>query len=413
MLSGVGVWRAAVPETPVLARQTHGVAGHPLDVTVVLPCLDEEASVGLCVAEAAAAIERAGWSGEVVVVDNGSRDRSAVVAREAGARIVTELTAGYGAAILAGIGAARGSVVVMADADCTYPLDRLAEIVRPVAEGQAGLVLASRLDGATGDSMPRLHRMLGTPVLTWLVREGTGIAGLSDSQSGFRAFGHDLAQRLGLRATGMEFASEMLIKAAEHDVAIREVALGYRARVGQSKLSTWRDGRRHLRLILSLSPHLLLWWPGVAAMTLGVLTYALTLAGPSSATVGSLTWQPIFFGTILLVVGLLAALSGALLARYHPSASRHTRDSFAWVSDPVFVRRAVRTGVGLAATALAVDGFLAWLWLSGAAVNPQDKLHVASVAQGLLLAGILLASVMGVVRLVLSAGSPSGPVGDA
>jgi glycosyltransferase involved in cell wall biosynthesis len=261
-----------------------------LDVTVVLPCLNEEQSVGLCVTEALAAISRAGWTGEVVVVDNGCDDRSAEVAAAAGARVVSEPVRGYGAAILRGIRSARSSVVVMADADCTYPLDELAKVAGPVLEGEAELVLASRLDGATRQSMPLLHRFVGTPALTWLVRAGTGVGGLTDSQSGYRAFKSSLIDRLGLRATGMEFASEMLIKAAQRRVTVREVPLGYRTRVGESKLSTWRDGLRHLRLILRLSPHLLLWWPGLAAMAAGWLIYGATLVDSGGASVGSLTW---------------------------------------------------------------------------------------------------------------------------
>jgi hypothetical protein len=373
-----------------------------LDVTVVLPCLNEERSVALCVTEALTAIARAGWTGEVVVVDNGCEDRSAELASAAGARVVFEPTRGYGAAILCGIRAARGSVIVMADADCTYPLDKLATVAGPVLNGDAELVLASRLGSATRQSMPLLHRFVGTPALTWLVRAGTGVADLTDSQSGYRAFRSDLIDKLGLCATGMEFASEMLIRAAQRRVAVREVALGYRMRVGESKLSTWRDGVRHLRLILRLAPHLLLWWPGLAAVAAGWLIYAATLADSGGASVGSLTWQPIFFGTILEVVGLVAAISGALLARHSPSASTPTREAFAWVSDPIWLRRTLRVGVVLVGGGLLLDALLFGLWISNARFNGLEKLHLASLAQGLLLDGVLLATVVGVYRMLLS-----------
>jgi hypothetical protein len=368
-----------------------------------LPCLNEEGSVGSCVTEALEAIARAGWSGEVVVVDNGSEDRSADLAVAAGARVVEEETRGYGAALLSGIRAARGSVIVMADADCTYPLDQLAKVAGPVLDGDAELVLASRLGAATRQSMPFLHRFVGTPVLTWLVRAGTGGTNVSDSQSGFRAFQRGLVDRLGLRATGMEFASEMLIRAAQRDVPITEVPLGYRSRIGESKLSTWRDGARHLRLIVRLSPHLLLWWPGLALALLGWMIFGATLADSTGASVGSLTWQPIFFGAILEVVGLTAAISGALFACHSPDVSQPTREAFSWVSNERSLRRVRWAGWALAVAGLAVDALLFGLWVSKAPFNVLAKLHLASLAQGSLLDGVLLVSAVGVYRMLLSA----------
>ena len=373
-----------------------------LDITVVLPCLNEEQSVGLCVKEALAAIARAGWTGEVVVVDNGCEDRSAELAAAAGARVIFEPTRGYGAAILCGIRSARGAVVVMADADCTYPLDELAKVAGPVMNGDAELVLSSRLGSTTREAMPLLHRFVGTPALTWLMRAGTGVADVTDSQSGYRAFNGQLIDKLGLRATGMEFASEMLIRAAQRQVAVKEVELGYRSRIGESKLSTWRDGMRHLRLILRLSPHLLLWGPGLAAMLAGWAIYAATLVDSRGASVGSLTWQPVFFGTILVVVGLLAAMSGALVARHSAAASAPTRESFSWVSDPNCLRWMMLIGVALACAGLALDALLFDFWVTNAHFNPLQKLHLASLAQGLLLDGILLGAAVAVYRVVLA-----------
>jgi hypothetical protein len=380
-----------------------------LDVSVVLPCLDEEQSVASCVREALEAISRAGWTGEVIVVDNGSTDRSAELAVAAGARVVREDTRGYGAAILRGIRSARGSVIVMADADCTYPLDQLAKVAGPVLDGDVELVLAGRLDQATRESMPLLHRFVGTPVLTWLVRAGTGAVEITDSQSGYRAFGRGLVDQLELRATGMEFASEMLIRAAQRRVSIKEVALGYRPRVGKSKLAPWTDGMRHLRLIVGLSPHLLLWGPGLIGVALGWLIYIATLADPGGATVGSLTWQPIFFGTILEVIGLAAAISGAFLARHSPATTAATRESFSWVSDRQWLRRARRGGYALICAGLALDVLLFDLWVTNARLNVLEKLHLASMAQGLLLDGVLMVVAISVYQMLLSADySPSG-----
>lgn len=373
-----------------------------LDVTVVLPCLNEEASVGPCVVEALDAIREAGWVGEVVVVDNGSTDGSAAAAIAAGARVVQEAQKGYGAALRRGFTEAHGTIVVMADADLTYPLIHLAEIVRPVLDGAVDLMLGSRLDAATAKSMPFLHRFIGTPVLTWLVREGTGSTGLTDSQSGFRAFRRDILPVLGMRSTGMELASEMLIRAQQRGLRVAEVPLGYRDRVGESKLSTWRDGMRHIRLILRMSPHLFLFKPGIVLLTLGLATYVLGFLRPTGTGVGSMTWTPVYLGTILVVFGLLGLLSGALLARNAPSASPSTRARFSWVDRPSFLRRAITVGLAVTLTGIALEAVLFWMWRTNSGASADARLHLAALAQGMLLSGTILAVVLGVYRLVIN-----------
>jgi glycosyltransferase involved in cell wall biosynthesis len=228
-------------------------APRPPDVSVVLPCLDEAASVGRCIADALAAFRDGGYQGEVVVVDNGSTDGSADIARRAGARVVTERTRGYGSALLAGFRAARGEIVVMADADSTYDLRQMADLVEPVRTRRADLVLGSRLEAAdSGGTMPALHRRLGVPVLSVLISR-LGGAALSDSQSGYRAFRRRDIDRLSLRATGMELASEMLLRAGRQGWSVAEVPVRYRERVGTSKLATMPDGLRHLRLIVRMA----------------------------------------------------------------------------------------------------------------------------------------------------------------
>lgn len=356
-------------------------------VSVVLPCLNEEESVGLVVEEILGAYERAGYHGEVIVVDNNSTDRSAEVAAAAGARVIEEKTPGYGAAIRAGIASAKGTVVVMGDADCTYPFDRLDELVDPVLAGDADMMIGSRLDGATRHSMPFLHRFLGTPVITWLVAHGSGASGLTDSQSGYRAFRRDTINSIGLRSTGMEFASEMLIRATQHELRVRETPLGYRERVGESKLNTWSDGFRHLRLILRLSPHIPLWLPGLAAIALAVTAYGVSFLD-DGLSVGSLTWQPTFFAGIFLVLGLLATLTAALLGYHSPNASPKVRRRFSWISTTRFRRTAQFCGAGLLAFGIGLNGFLFLAWIGED--TPAKAAQMASLAQGAILAGAIL-----------------------
>ena len=277
-------------------------------ISVMLPCLNEVATVGSCVRQALEGIQRSGLSGEVLVVDNGSTDGSAQAAEEAGARVVPEAHRGYGSAYLRGFVEARGQYIVMADADGTYDLANLAVLVDRLREGY-DLVMGNRLaDPATG-AMPWLHRRVGTPAISWLLRRAYGVR-VRDSQSGFRGVTRRALERMDLRSSGMELASEMIVKAASHRLRVAEVPTSYRARVGESKLRTFRDGWRHLRLLLLFAPTYLFIAPGLLLTALGVLTFAAAFAVSSGLEVGGLTWQPVFAGPIFLVLGVNALALG-------------------------------------------------------------------------------------------------------
>jgi glycosyltransferase involved in cell wall biosynthesis len=220
--------------------------------TVILPCLNEEAPVSRCVREARAALRRAEIEGELLVVDNGSTDGSAAVAAAAGARVVCEPRRGYGRAVRTGIEAATAPAIALADADGTYDLSRLADLLEPVLQGDADLVIGSRIGGCEPGAMPLLHRYLGTPLLNRLIGRASGGPAPRDSQSGFRAFARAPVVALGLRANGMELASEMLIRAARAGLRTVEVEIAYGRRTGESKLRPLADGWRHVRAIQAL-----------------------------------------------------------------------------------------------------------------------------------------------------------------
>jgi glycosyltransferase involved in cell wall biosynthesis len=360
-------------------------------VSVVLPCLNEVDSVGLCVREALDALSLAGIPGEVVVVDNGSLDGSARVAEAAGARVIFESRPGYGRALQTGFKAATGDVVVMADADFTYDLRKVPDLVLPILSGQADLVIGSRLDGANRRTMPILHRFAGTPMLTFLIARACGGLKIKDSQSGFRAFRRNAILGLGLEANGMELTSDMLIRAAHADLRMVEVPTGYRSRIGRSKLRTLRDGWRNLQIILLLAPHLFLFGPGALILLIGLLLTATAFVSPSGFQLGSLHWQPVFFSSIALVLGVQSLLVGSLLAHYSSMVPARVRERFRFVGSPSFASRCVTGGVLAIAGGLGLDAYLTASWLWGWRA-PVWGHAAASLAQSLIIAGGTMAS---------------------
>ena len=361
-------------------------------VTVVLPCLNEEASVGLVVREALEVLRRSGQPGEVLVVDNGSLDRSVEVALDAGARVIHERRRGYGRALRSGIAEAHGEIVVMADADWTYDMNKLPDLIGPVLRDEADLVIGSRLHETNRHTMPVLHRYVGTPVLTALVRNAGLDGELLDSQSGFRCFRRDSIQRLNLKSDGMEFASEMLIKSGHSQLRVRNIPTGYRERIGDSKLNTLSDGWRHLRLILLLAPDLMLLGPGLTTFALGAILTGFGFLPSRGIALGSLRWQPVFFATIALVLGMQMTLVGlAYLWRRTSLSGRPLRRRLAFIRSRLFPKACLLAGTVAAAAGLALDAFLFVEWLRGSS-TVESALPMASLAQSLLLVGGSLGS---------------------
>ena len=269
-------------------------------LSVVIPCLNEAANIERCVAWARTTMAEHGIDGEVVVADNDSDDDSAEIARAAGARVVHERRRGYGNAYMAGFAAARGRYVLMADADLTYDFG---EIPRFVSELEAGadLVMGDRMDGIQPGAMPWLHRYIGNPVLSGTLNLFFR-TGVRDAHCGMRAFRRDALTALELRTTGMEFASEMVIRAAKAKLQIRQLPIDYHPRGGVSKLSSFRDGWRHLRFLLVHSPTHLFAVPGALLLLAGVLISMVSLSG---IELFGREWQlhSMIAGSLLAIVG--------------------------------------------------------------------------------------------------------------
>ena len=260
-------------------KTQQAVTPAPVDeclVSVVIPCLNEEGNIEACVHSALEAMAKAGIDGEVIVADNASDDRSAELATAAGARVVREERRGYGSAYLAGFAAARGTYIVMGDADLTYDFGEIPRFLAELEDG-ADLVMGNRMDNIQPGAMPWLHRYVGNPVLSRFlnVLYDTGVR---DAHCGMRALRRDKLPVLDLRTPGMEFASEMVIRAARRGLVIRQFPIEYRPRGGESKLDTWSDGWRHLRFLLVHSPTHLFLIPGLAMAAVGGLVMTTALA---------------------------------------------------------------------------------------------------------------------------------------
>jgi len=222
-----------------------------MEISIVMPCLNEAETVGACIMKAKQALKKMDENGEIIVADNGSTDGSDLIAESLGAKVVRQPVKGYGSACRAGIEAAQGKYIVCADSDDTYDLSEIPSFIKPLNNG-FDLVMGTRLKGKiVKGAMPWLHRYIGNPLLTGILNI-LFKAGVSDAHCGMRAVTSDAYEKMRLSTTGMEFASEMVIKAAKLKLKLAEVPITYYPRKGNSKLHPFRDGWRHLKFMLIL-----------------------------------------------------------------------------------------------------------------------------------------------------------------
>lgn len=269
-----------------------------MDISIVIPALNEEGIVGKTVKSIPLAeLKSKGLEAEIVVVDNASTDNTAQEAADAGARVVREENRGYGNAYLSGFKEAKGDIIVMGDADGTYPLNTTYEFIQPLLTGDYDMVMGSRLKGnIQRGAMPALHRYIGNPFLTWLLN-ALFKAGVSDAHCGMRAIRKEALDKLKLHSSGMEFASEMIIEAARENLKIAEVSITYYPREGDSKLSSFADGWRHLRFMMLYRPTPFLLGPGLVVLLLGVsLVIGVSLLGQSRM-------HSLILGSLLVIIG--------------------------------------------------------------------------------------------------------------
>jgi glycosyltransferase involved in cell wall biosynthesis len=341
------------------------MADGAIELTILMPCLNEAETLATCVAKARGFLARAHVAGEVLIADNGSTDGSQEIARAAGARVVEVAQKGYGAALAGGIAAARGRYVVMGDADDSYDFARLDAFLDRLRAGDQ-LVMGNRFTGGIAPgAMPWHHRLIGNPVLSYIGRLFFR-ANIRDFHCGLRGFDRAAILGLNLRTAGMEFASEMVVKATLGGLAVSEVptTLSPDGRSRPPHLRSFRDGWRHLRFLLLFSPRWLFLYPGLALLAIGLFLGALLIRGPvplsPSVHIGIHTF---LFAAMCIIVGMQAISFGVISRRF---ASRYgvtpKSATFDDVLEALTLERVLLVSVALVgiAVAILIWGFAEW-----------------------------------------------------
>jgi len=304
-----------------------GASFDTIEVTVVIPCLNEAETLETCIRKAQRSFKRDGVAGEVVMADNGSEDGSQAIAERLGARVVNVTTRGYGSALLGGIAAARGRYVIMGDADDSYDFENLKPFIEKLREGFE-LVMGNRFRGGIKPgAMPPLHRYFGNPLLSavgWLFFHSP----CADFHCGLRGFDREAITRLNLQTTGMEFASEMVVKATLFGLRIAEVptTLSPDGRSRPPHLRSWRDGWRHLRFLLLFSPRWLFLYPGVFLMVLGLLSGGWLMMGPRHIAGVELDVHTLLYCAALVLIGFQAVNFAVFTKTYASSVGLLPKD---------------------------------------------------------------------------------------
>jgi glycosyltransferase involved in cell wall biosynthesis len=349
-----------IEDTSVATPEARPPTQGALEVSVVIPCLNEAQTIERCVRAALEVLADNGIDGEVVVSDNGSTDGSPELAERAGARVVLESRRGYGSAYLAGFAAARGERIVMLDADLTYDFAEIPRFLEKMDEG-ADFVIGNRMAKIHPGAMPWLHRYVGNPVLTGILNLFFGV-GVDDAHCGMRALRRDVLPRLDLRSPGMEFASEMVIRASKEDLEIAQLPIEYHPREGESKLSTWRDGWRHLRFLLVHSPTHLFLIPGAILSLAGALILLTVLA---RVNIFGRQWDlhAMIGGAMLTIVGTQVLALGLCARAYGVYVLGEVDSLFDRWRPRLRLEHGLLAGAGLLVVGLALGGVIVGKWI--------------------------------------------------
>jgi glycosyltransferase involved in cell wall biosynthesis len=357
-----------------------------IDISVVMPCLNEADTIGVCVERAVAALRALGRDGEVVVVDNGSIDGSPEIAAAKGARVVHQSVRGYGSAYLKGLTEARGQYIVIGDSDNTYDFGEIGQFLAPLYQGY-DLVMGSRFKGKIlPGAMPWSHQYIGNPVLTGILNV-LFRAKVSDAHCGMRALTKSAFERMHLRTLGMEFASEMVIRAAQERMKIAEVPITYYPRGGRSKLRSIPDGWRHLRFMLLYSPTYVLLAPGLFLWALGMLIVLLLLPGPFPVAGHAYDVHFMILGASLALLGFQMANLGVYARTYAVTEHFDREDAFlTWFWRHFSFEKGMLTGAVIFLLGLAIDMYVLAQWIERD-FGPLSEVRTALAGMVLLVTG--------------------------
>lgn len=363
-----------------------------MELTILMPCLNEFATVAVCVSKAKSFLEHNQIAGEVLVADNGSTDGSQQAAEAAGARVVAIAERGYGAALRGGIQAAQGRFVIMGDADDSYDFSALEGFVEALRSG-ADLVMGNRFQGGIAPkAMPPLHRYLGNPVLSFIGRL-LYRTHIGDFHCGLRGFSRQRMLDLGLKSSGMEFASEMVMKACMSGFRVEEVptTLVPDGRGRPPHLNTWRDGWRHLKLLLSYAPDHIFIAPALLCLLPGLLLMLGLASGP-------VQFGAIYLGAHFLALGSLLSLVGINLLVFGVLAKLVAIKKIPLAETPMvnffrnrfYIEHGLLAGAGLLLVGGAIDGVLLYRWLQSQGVPMENTVHMAFFASTLVAIGLCI-----------------------
>jgi glycosyltransferase involved in cell wall biosynthesis len=383
----------------------------PIIVSAVLPCLNEELTIGLCIEKAVRSFAELGVRGEVVVADNGSSDQSVAIAQRLGARVVHEQVKGYGSALRRGITESTGSIIVIADADDSYDWAAIAPLVRKVLEGY-DLVMGNRFKGGImRGAMPPLHRYLGNPVLSLIAKMAFRV-NVGDFHCGMRAFTREAFKKMQPRTSGMEFATEMIANAAHQRLRITEIPiiLYPDKRNRAPHLRSFRDGWRHLRFILTYAPDYLYMGPGSILLSAGLILELLLARGPVRLGGFYVGIHFMALGSMLALVGFniisLGILAKTLMTQRYAGLRSRTVD---------LVQRRFSLEVGLVAGTLltgagvAIDAAIAIKWLTHRGAPMDATVHLAFVATTVFVLGLNLIFSSFLLNMIVVEGPRTGP----
>lgn len=358
-------------------------------VTAVMPCLNEENSIGICVEKAFRCFAQLGIRGEVVVADNGSTDRSVEIAESLGARVVRERRRGYGAALMCGIEAAQGHIIIMADADDSYDWLDMGNFIRQIENGH-DLVMGNRFKGGIAPgAMPPLHRYLGNPVLSTVTRLLYKIP-IGDFHCGMRAFTKDAYRRMKLRTPGMEFATEMVVYAAQAGLRIGEIPtkLHPDKRGRPPHLRSFRDGWRHLRFIVTYAPDYLYLLPGVLLTILGALGLLLLCNGPAQMLGRHFGIHFLALSSLFLLAGANIVIFGILAKAFHCSYHPMLPSLFSSFLRGFTLEKGLAAGFVQVFLGVVAEFVILWRWFERGYGPMEDTVHLAFAAGTVALLGI-------------------------